>query len=90
MQAAALWLEVGDVRHGHVVGNIQCLDPLLPPVHGAGAKASALKLSRVFVDALRPLQELPTVVKQLTVMIQVVNVDFVPSATEAINAAGET
>src|SRR4029434_8609876 len=33
--AATLGLEMSDVRHGHVVGERESVEPVLPPIHDA-------------------------------------------------------
>src|SRR5262245_26287040 len=45
--AAALWLEMSDVRHRHVVREFEGAVPLLLPIHGSGPKPTALEVPRV-------------------------------------------
>src|SRR5205085_485758 len=74
--AAALGLEVRDVRHGHVEGELERVEPLLFAIHRPGSEAAAAEAPGVSVDLGRTLQERLAALKEISIVIEVVEIDL--------------
>src|ERR1700722_7737058 len=74
--AATLRLQMRDIRHGHIVGKVIGIVPIKVAIHHAGAESAGAVLLGVVIDLLRPLQEQLRFLVEVTVVIQVVDVEF--------------
>src|SRR5262245_8072828 len=76
---AALGLEMGDIRHRHVVRELERVQPGLLAIHRAGAEAHASEVVTVVTNSFCTLEEYLAILKELAVVIEIVDVDFEPA-----------
>src|SRR5579859_2776780 len=86
--AAALWIEMRCIGHGHVVRKIECVVPCEIAIEGSRAKPEGAEGPAVLINAADPLEEQGLADKQLSVVIQIVHIDFKPSRTKVREKRG--
>ena len=74
---------MADIGHGHIIGKPVGAIPLQITVKDARAKSSATEAAGPFVNACCGLQELLMVVIEMTVVQQVVDIDFEATISDA-------
>jgi|SRR5580704_7522220 hypothetical protein len=73
---AALGIEMRNVRNRHVVGEIERIVPIHVPVQPGRSEAQSTKSPRVPINAFGAKRELYPIAKEVTVMIEVMNIYF--------------
>ena len=74
--AARLRIEMADIRHRHVVGAIEEFVPIEISIQNAGTITGGVEFSSVVVDASDAAKKFVTITKEVTVMVEIVNVDL--------------
>jgi len=83
--AAALRIEVGDVGDGHVVGEVELVEPVLIAVEDSGAETGGTEFAAVVVDFGDAFEELGAVVVEMAVVVEVVDGDFVAAGVDGVD-----
>src|SRR5438093_5197684 len=74
--ATPLRVQVRDIGDAHVIGKVQRVVPLQVSIEHSGAEAIRTEVLPISIDPLGTSQELVSVAKQLSVVIQVMHVDL--------------
>src|SRR4029077_12253775 len=82
--AAALGIEVRNVRNRHVVGEIESVVPILIPIQHSRSEAQSTKLPCVTIDSFGTMHKLCSIAEEVTIMIQVVNIYFEASLSNLL------
>src|ERR1700735_1213260 len=80
---AALRLKMRHIWNRHDVGKVERLIPVLISIHRSSTKSSGAKSFCVKVDLFSSLKEFFLVLKQFSIVIQIVNVHLEASFSEA-------
>src|SRR5665213_2847735 len=80
--SAALRFEPRRVGYGHIVGELESIEPILIAIHGSGAKATRLVLVHVRIDFLGSPKKLLPFLEKAPIMVQVMHVEFEAAAPD--------
>src|SRR5438309_1598266 len=82
--APSLGFQRTHTRNRHIVGKIQRTKPVYIAIENSGTKAGGPELSAVSVDALGAPQEQLAIAEEMTIMIQIMDVNLKISLTYVI------
>src|SRR2546422_360483 len=87
--ATSLWLEMCDVRYRHIIGKLERVKPILVPIHGARTKPPRVVRLGVFIDLFGMSQKFSLFFEKMSVMIQIMDVEFEATASNFAHIAFE-
>src|ERR1700744_4354308 len=74
--AATLRIQMCDVGYGHVVGKVESVIPIEVSIKDGGTEALGIVLPPIAIYLFDAVKELLSLSKQITIMVEVLNVSF--------------
>src|SRR6267378_4841482 len=78
-------LQMSNIRNRHVIRKLEQLVPFLLPIHRPGTKPVCAEPAKIAVDAGSPASELCSLQVKASVVIQIVDIEFAPSASDSMD-----